>query len=62
MTARRRVGAIVQKLGLGAALKVTDVEEIVLTSPATDVAPGSKGAGFCTAITITTEAAEDSWR
>ena len=62
VTARRRVGAIVQKLGLGAALKVTDVEEIVLTSPATDVDPGSKGAGFCTAITITTEAAEDSWR
>jgi phage-related baseplate assembly protein len=62
VTTRRRVGAIVQRLGLGAALKVTDVEEIVLSSPAADVDPGSKGAGYCTAITITAEAAEDSWR
>jgi phage-related baseplate assembly protein len=62
VAARRRVGAIVQRLGLGAALKVTDVEEIVLSSPAADVDPGSKGAGFCTGITITAEAAEDSWR
>ena len=62
VAARRRVGAIVQRLGLGAALKVTDVEEIVLASPAADVDPGSKGAGYCTGITITAEAAEDSWR
>ena len=62
ITARRRVGAVVQRLGIGAALKVTDVEEIVLTLPAADVDPGSKGAGYCTAITIAAEAAEDSWR
>ena len=62
VAARRRVGAIVQRLGLGAALKVTDVEEIVLSSPATDIDPGSKGAGHCTGITITADAAEDSWR
>jgi len=62
VAARRRVGAIVQQLGLGAALKVTDVEEIVLVQPAADVDPGSKGAGYCTGITVTAEDAEDSWR
>jgi len=62
VAARRRVGAIVQRLGIGAALKVTDVEEIEIASPAADVDPGSKGAGFCAGITITAEAAADSWR
>lgn len=62
VSARRRVGAVVQRLGLGAALKVTDVEEITLILPATDVDPGSSGAAICTAITIEAVPAEEAWR
>lgn len=60
--ARYRIGRIAQRLGIGAAMKVTDVEEIVLTLPAADVDPGSKGAAWCTSITLTAEVAEDDWR
>lgn len=59
---RRYVSKVHQRLGIGAALKVTGAEEVVLTHPATDIDPGSKGAGFCTKITITTETASESWR
>jgi phage-related baseplate assembly protein len=62
VAARRKIGRIVQRLGIGAAMKVTDAEEIVLTSPAADVDPGSKGAGYCTSVTLTAEAVEDDWR
>lgn len=60
--ARRRIGRVHQVLGIGAAMKVTDAEEIELISPAGDVDPGSKGAAYCTAISLTAEAVEDDWR
>ena len=60
--ARRRVGAVVQRLGLGACLMVPGVEDIVLLSPAADIDPGDKGAGYCTGITIETEVAARVWR
>ena len=62
VAARRRSGRIVQRLGIGGAMKVTDVEEIELTSPAADIDPGSKGFATCTNITLTAEIAEDTWR
>lgn len=62
VSARRRIGAIVQKLGIGAAMKVADVVELEITSPAADIDPGSKGAARCTGITIQTEQAEGTWR
>lgn len=68
-TSRHAIGRTVQQLGLGAALKVTDAEEVELHvfnsagNPVSgDIDPGSKGAAFCTAITITAVVAEDSWR
>ncbi|KAB1069260.1 baseplate assembly protein [Methylobacterium planeticum] len=62
VAARRRIGRVVQRLGIGAAAKITDVEEIELAEPVADIDPGSKGAGFCTSIVITAEVTEDSWR
>lgn len=61
-TARRRIGRLHQVLGIGAAMKVTDVEEIELTSPVADVDPGSKGAGYCVSISLTAQSLEDDWR
>lgn len=60
--ARHRVARVHQRLGIGAAMKVTDAEEIELTSPAADIDPGSKGAAYCTSITIAAEVVEDDWR
>lgn len=60
--ARRKIGRLHQVLGIGAAMKVTDVEEIELTSPVADIDPGSKGAGYCASITLTAEIVEDDWR
>jgi phage-related baseplate assembly protein len=62
VAARRRIGTIVQRLGLGGALRVTDVTEIELTAPAADIDRGSKGAATCTGITITVEEGADTWR
>ena len=62
VAARRRIGAIVQMLGIAAAMKVADVVELEITTPAADIDPGSKGAAQCTDITITTQIAEGSWR
>lgn len=62
VAARRRIGATVQRLGLGGALRVTDVTEIELTAPAADIDRGSKGAATCTDITITVEEGADTWR
>jgi phage-related baseplate assembly protein len=61
-TARRRIGRVHQRLGIGAALKVTDAEEIELLLPVADIDPGSKGAAYCTSVTLTAEAVEDDWR
>lgn len=68
-TSRHAIGRVAQRLGLGAALKVTNSEEIILTVYNADggvitgdVDPGSKGAPYCTSITITAEIADDSWR
>ncbi|USQ97243.1 baseplate assembly protein [Caulobacter sp. RL271] len=60
--ARRRIGRVVQVLGIGAAMKVTDAEELELSSPVADIDPGSKGAAYCTSITLTAEVVEDDWR
>jgi phage-related baseplate assembly protein len=67
--ARHRIGKIVQRFGLAAGLKVTDAEEVELTvldnngNPTTsDIDPGSKGAAYCTSITITAQVESDSWR
>lgn len=69
VTSRHAIGRVVQRLGLGAALKVTNSEEVTLTvlnadgNPvAGDVDPGSKGAAYCTSISITAAVAADSWR
>lgn len=66
---RHRVGKIVQKFGLAAGLKVTNAEEVSLTMRdhdgnllVLDIDPGSKGAAYCTSITITAVVAEDDWR
>jgi phage-related baseplate assembly protein len=67
--ARHRVSRVHQRLGIGAGMKTTNVEEIELTLKDADggvidgdIDPGSKGAAFCTGITITAQVAEDSWR
>lgn len=62
VAARRRIGSIVQLYGIAAAMKVADVAEIEITSPAADIDPGSKGAATCTNISFTVEQAEASWR
>jgi phage-related baseplate assembly protein len=67
---RRFVGRKVQRLGIGGALKVTDVEELelvirdgaggVVTAEAID--PGSKGSAYCTGIALTAQVLSDTWR
>lgn len=67
---RRFVGRKVQRLGIGGALKVTDVEELELVIRDADGAvitaetidPGSKGSAYCTGITLEGVVLEDSWR
>lgn len=59
---RRKIGATVQRLGLGGALRVTDVTDIELVQPAQDIDLGSKGAATCTNIEIEVEIAEETWR
>lgn len=66
---RHRIGRVAQRLGIGGAMKVTVSDDVTLTirnSAGTiitgDVDPGSKGAPYCTSITITPQVAEDSWR
>lgn len=60
--ARYRIGRKVQRLSVAGSMKVTDAEEIELTHPAADIDPGSKGAAYCTGITLTALAVEDDWR
>lgn len=62
VAARRRIGAVVQRLGIGAAMKVADVTEIELIEPVNDIDPGSKGAAHCIAINIQAVEGEDPWR
>ena len=67
--ARHRVGRLQQRLGIGAALKVTDVEEIgVVLRDAEgeiidvgDINPGPKGAAFCTGITVEAQVMTGGW-
>ena len=59
---RSYIGRLHQRGGIFAALSVTDTEEVVIASPAGDIDPGSKGAAFCTNITITTDIAPENWR
>jgi phage-related baseplate assembly protein len=66
--ARHKVGRNVQRLGIGAAMKVTDVEEIELVLKdengdviVGDIVPGPKGAAYCTGIAITAAIMTDSW-
>lgn len=62
VAARRRIGAVVQVVGIAAAMKVADVIELEITSPVADIDPGSKGAATCTGITLESEQAEATWR
>ncbi|WP_224825592.1 baseplate J/gp47 family protein [Cognatishimia sp. MH4019] len=60
---RRRIGAKVQRFGLGAAMKVPGVEELTLTQPAQDIDPGSKGyADSLVDPVITVEHLPEGWR
>lgn len=61
-TERHAIGLIVQPAGIADAAKVEGVRELFILSPATDLDPGSKGAGYCTGITIVSEYAMDTWR
>lgn len=59
---QRRVGAVVERLGLGAALKVAGVASIELSQPAADVDGGSLGCPEIDTITVTAVDAQDGWR
>jgi phage-related baseplate assembly protein len=59
---QRRVGAVIERLGLGAVLSVGGVMSIELSSPADDVDPGSLGAPDLETVTITVETAAETWR
>lgn len=59
---RRRIGRLVQRLALGACLRVTDDEDQSLSQPLTDLDPGSKGATFCTRINIEPAVLPETWR
>lgn len=59
---QRRVGAVVERLGLGAALKVAGVSSITLTSPPVDVDGGSLACPDLVDITITAETVAEGWR
>ncbi len=59
---RRRISAKVQRVGIGAAMQVADVNDINLIEPAADIHPGSKGAAQCTGITITAVEGDATWR
>lgn len=58
---RRRVGVTAQKISIGGAGNITDVEHINLIQPEADVAGGSKQAPNCTGITVRAVQAEGSW-
>lgn len=68
--ARHRVGRKVQRLGVGAAMKVSDVDEIEVTLLdalgeeilAEEIDPGSKGAAYCTGVVLSVQVGTDSWR
>lgn len=62
IAARRRIGATIQRLGIGAAMKVDDVLELQITKPAADVITGSKGVGHCAVVNLTAEEGEATWR
>lgn len=61
VAARRRVGLAAERLGIGGEGYVTGAEAVELTSPAADVAGGSKQAPNCTGITITAIQSGGSW-
>lgn len=58
---RRRVGVTAQRVSIGGAGNVTDVEHINLISPTEDVGGGSKQAPNCTSITVTAVQSEGTW-
>lgn len=58
---RRRVGVTAQRVSLGGAGNITDVEHINLIQPENDVGGGSKQAPNCTGITVRAVQAEGSW-
>ena len=62
VAARRRVGFASQRVGIGGAMSITNVEAINLIQPATDIGGGSKQAPECTAITITAVQSEGTWQ
>lgn len=59
---QRRVGAVVERLGLGAALKVAGVSSVELTAPANDVDPGSLGCPDLVDVTIAVVEMVEGWR
>ena len=60
--ARRRVGVVSQRVGIGGAAHVTGVEHVNLIHPATDVGGGSKQAPECTAIVVRVIQSEGTWQ
>lgn len=59
---QRRVGAVIERLGIGAALHVGGVSSVELISPADDIDPGSLGAPDLEGVTITVVPALETWR
>lgn len=59
---RRKVGLVAERLGLGGCGYVSNVETVALTSPAVDVAGGSKQAPNCIGITVTAIQATGNWQ
>jgi phage-related baseplate assembly protein len=60
--AQRRVGAVIERLGIGAALHVGGVSSVELISPAVDMDPGSLGAPDLVEVSITVVPAVETWR
>lgn len=59
---RRRIGAVVQREIIGGRAAVDNTVEVTITSPATNVDPGPKGAAHCTGITVTTVQSVGGWQ
>lgn len=62
VAARRRIGVVAERLGIGGAAYVSGVEAVTLASPAADVGGGSKQAPHCTGVTVTAVQADATWQ
>lgn len=58
---RRRIGLAIQREVIGGRAAVDNKVTIEVTSPATDIEPGPKGAGQVGTVTVTTVQTAGSW-